>query len=232
VATVSAASMPAAERRWLDAQWDFVRLSLPPPPASVIDLGCGPYGRFVPALRRAGYEAFGVDTEAPDEPGYYRVEFERFTPARPADAVIACTSLHHVVDPDVVLGHVRAALHPGGVLVAVEWDWPRFDERTARWCFARLGDTAEPGWLHRHRDGWRESGQPWPGYFASWAAEEGLHPGDVLIAALTRQFDTVLLARGPYVFADLDGISPDDERAAIDRGELNATGIQFVGARR
>ena len=224
--------MPAAEQRWLDAQWEFVRPNLPPPPASVIDLGCGPLGGFVPALRRAGYESCGVDTEAPDEPGYYRVGFEQFTPAGPADAVIACTSLHHTVDPGVVLDHVRAALRPGGAFVVVEWDWPRFDERTALWCFARLNDTAEPGWLSKHRDGWRESGRSWSGYLAAWAADEGLHPGDVLIAALTRQFDTVQLVPGPYVFADLDGISPDDERAAIDRGELNATGIQFVGVRR
>ena len=222
--------MPAAEQRWLDAQWESVRPNLPPAPANVIDLGCGPFGGFVPALRQAGYKASGVDTEAPDDPGYYRVEFERFTPPRPADAVIASTSLHHVADPDVVLDHVWAALRPGGRLIVVEWDWPRFDERTARWCFARLSDSAEPGWLHRHRDQWRESGRPWPAYLASWAAEEGLHPGDALIAALTRQFDTAQLARGPYVFADLDGVSPDDERAAIDRGELTATGIQFVGA--
>jgi SAM-dependent methyltransferase len=224
--------MPTAKQRWLDAQWEFARTILPPAPASVIDLGCGPFGGLVPALRRAGYDACGVDTEAPDEPGYYPVEFEQFTPARPADAVIASTSLHHTADPDVVLDHVRAALRPGGALIVVEWDWPRFDERTARWCFARLSDAAEPGWLSRHRDRWRESGRPWSGYLASWAAEEGLHPGEALIDALTRQFDTVQLARGPYVFADLDGVTPEDERAAIDRGELNATGIQFVGARR
>jgi SAM-dependent methyltransferase len=223
--------MPASEQRWLDAQWEFVQPNLPPAPASVIDLGCGPFGGFVPALRQAGYEACGVDTEAPDEPGYYRVDFERFTPAQPADAVVASTSLHHTVDPEVVLGRVRAALCPGGRVVVVEWDWPRFDERTARWCFARLNATTEPGWLSKHRDRWRESGQPWSGYLASWAAEEALHPGDVLIAALTRQFDTVQLARGPYVFADLDGVSPEDERAAIERGELTATGIQFVGTR-
>jgi hypothetical protein len=29
-------------------------------------------------------------------------------------------------------------LVPGGVLVVVEWAWERFDEATARWCFARL----------------------------------------------------------------------------------------------
>jgi SAM-dependent methyltransferase len=224
--------MPTAKKRWLDAQWEFVRPNLPPPPANVIDLGCGQFGGLVPALHRAGYEAYGVDIEAPDGPGYYQVEFEQFMPAQPADAVIASTSLHHTADPDVVLDHVRVALRPGGALIVVEWDWPRFDERTARWCFARLNDAAEPGWLHRHRDRWRQSGQPWSAYLASWAAEEGLHPGDALIAALSLQFDTVQLARGPYVFADLNSISPEDERAAIERGELNATGIQFVGARR
>jgi SAM-dependent methyltransferase len=232
VAGVTAASMPTAKRRWLDAQWEFVRPNLPPAPASVIDLGCGPFGGFVPALREAGYEACGVDEEAPAEPGYYQVEFERFTPSEPADAVIASTSLHHTDDPDVVLDHVRAALRPNGTLVVVEWDWPRFDERTARWCFARMDETAEPGWLQKHRDRWRESGQAWASYLGSWATEEGLHPGDVLIAALTRQFDTVHLASGPYIFADLDGVSLEDESAAIDRGELNATGIQFVGKRR
>jgi SAM-dependent methyltransferase len=224
--------MHAPNQRWLDAQWEFVEPNLPPPPAGVIDLGCGPFGGFVPALRRAGYQASGVDTEAPDEPGYYQVEFEQFTPSQPADAVIACTSLHHTADLDVVLGHVRSALRAGGALVVVEWDWPRFDERSALWCFARLNDTVEPGWLSKHRDQWQASGEPWPDYLRSWAVEDGLHPGDALIAALTRQFDTVQLARGPYVFADLDGVSREDERAAIDRGELNATGIEFVGVRR
>jgi hypothetical protein len=30
-------------RRWLNSQWDFVRSHLPPAPARVIDLGCGPH---------------------------------------------------------------------------------------------------------------------------------------------------------------------------------------------
>lgn len=221
--------MPIEEQRWLRAQWDFVEPNLPSAPAVVIDLGCGEYGGFVPALRQAGYEAVGVDTEALDEPGYHRVEFEQFTPPDPVDAVVASTSLHHTADLDVVLARVAAALRPGGTLVVIEWDWPRFDERSARWCFARLDDTAEDSWLARHRERWRESGQPWSDYLASWATEEGLHPGEKMIAALTRHFDTTRLARGPYVFAALDGISPADERAAIDRGELNATGIEFVG---
>lgn len=228
---MNAESMPAEKRRWLDAQWEFVRANLPSAPAGVIELGCGEYGGFVPALRQAGYEAVGVDTEAPDEPGYQRVEFEQFTPPAPVDAVVACTSLHHTADLDVVLDHVRTVLRPGGTLVVIEWDWARFDERSAQWCFARLHPQNEEGWLSRARDQWRESGQAWSDYVASWATEEGLHSGDAVVAALTRHFDTAHLARGPYLFADLDGVSAADERSAVDRGELNATGIEFIGKR-
>src|SRR5437763_9026827 len=139
-------------------------------PARVLELGCGPLGGFVPALRDAGYPAVGGDPEAPDEPGYHRIGFEDDRPPHPVDAVVACTSLHHVADLDQVLDHIHDALTPGGALVVVEWARERFDEATARWCFDRLGttiDDAEGGWLHRHRDRWTESGLPWEEYLRS-----------------------------------------------------------------
>jgi hypothetical protein len=54
-----------------------VHAQLPAAPARVIELGCGPLGGFVPMLRSSGYDALGVDPQAPDEAGYRRVEFER-----------------------------------------------------------------------------------------------------------------------------------------------------------
>jgi len=39
---------------WLAATRPFVRSQLPPPPARVIELGCGQFGGHVPALIRAG----------------------------------------------------------------------------------------------------------------------------------------------------------------------------------
>src|SRR5439155_936690 len=126
------------DRRWLAAQWRFVKDHLPAAPARVLELGCGPRGGFVPALRNDRYTAVGVDPEAPDEPGYHRTGFEDYRPPQPVDAVVACTSLHHVADLDQVLDRLHDSLTAGGVLVVVEWARECFDEPTARWCFARL----------------------------------------------------------------------------------------------
>ena len=164
-----------ADQRWLAAQWPFVRAHLPSLPARVLEIGCGPLGGFVPAARALGYAAEGVDPHAPDEPGYHQVGFEDYRPPVPVDAVVACTSLHHVADLDRVLDRIRGALAPGGRLIVVEWARERFDEATARWCFGRLPPAAadsEAGWLHRHRDRWTGSGPPWREYLNSWAAEE------------------------------------------------------------
>jgi SAM-dependent methyltransferase len=218
----------AADRRWLAATWPFVRQHLPPPLCRVLDIGCGPLGGFVPALRTDGYEAEGIDPEAPHGPHYHRVEFEGYAAGQPAAAVVACTSLHHVADLDTVIDLIAQRLQPRGVLVVVEWTRERFDEATARWCFARLTDD-DPGWLHRHRDDWLASGQPWEVYLAGWAATEGMHTGQDILRALATRFDTHLLARGPYFFADLDRVTAADEQAAIDTGHIKANGIRYVG---
>jgi SAM-dependent methyltransferase len=152
---------------------------------------------------------------------------------------VACTSLHHVADLDDIVGRIASALVPGGMLIVVEWAWERFDETTARWCFDRLGsrDVHEvdghdhPGWLWSHRDKWKTSGQPWDAYFSAWAEDERMHKGHDIVRALEARFDTRLLMEGPYVFTDLDGITQADEQVAIGTGQIQATGIRYVGAR-
>jgi hypothetical protein len=81
------------DERWLAAVWLFVRGQLPVAPARVAEIGCGPLGGVVPMLRADGYEAVGIDPEAPQGPGYHRVEFERYEMPQPADVIVACTSL-------------------------------------------------------------------------------------------------------------------------------------------
>jgi SAM-dependent methyltransferase len=222
-----------SDERWLAAVWPFVRAWLPGPPAEVLEIGCGPLGGFVPMLRSAGYQANGVDPEAPEGPWYHRVSFEKYEVPGAARVVVACTSLHHVADVGQVLGLAEAALASGGRLVIVEWARERFDEATARWCFQRLpAAPGEPGWLQERRDHWRASGLPWDRYCQAWAEEEGLHAGHEIVGELDARFDRELLAYGPYFFPDLAGVGETEEQAAIDTGEIQANRISYVGLRR
>ncbi len=239
----------AADDAWLTSMLPFVREQLPPPPAHVVEVGCGSLGGFVPALVAAGYAAAGVDPEAPEGATFHRVAFEQFAAeqaaAPPADVVVASLSLHHVDDPGVVLDHVVGRLAPRGVVVVLEWASERFDEATARWCFARLGartdadhdhdrdhDGHESGcWLHHMADQWRASGKPWDEHVEGWLREGGLHRGDTILSALRDRFDTLLLREGPYFFPDLEA-TREDELAAIRAGEVQPACLQFVGRRR
>jgi SAM-dependent methyltransferase len=221
------------DERWLATVWPFVRASLPPSPARVVEIGCGPLGGFVPRLESAGYQATGVDPEAPPGSAYRQVEFERYELPGPVDAIVACTSLHHVADLGAMLDMVDAALVPGGAAVVVEWARERFDEATARWCFARLPEAGDhPGGLHRRQAEWRESGQSWDAYLRSWEQAEGLHAGQAILDGLDARLDSRLATYGPYFFPELDGISEADEQAAIDRGLIQANRIQYAGRRR
>lgn len=183
-------------------------------------------------LRSAGYEATGVDPEAPQGPEFCRLEFERYHAAAPVAAIVACTSLHHVGDLGAVLDLAEAALIPGWLVVVVEWARERFDEATARWCFGRLPSGGDPGWLHQQYAEWRDSGQPWDDCFGSWAQAEGLQAGQEIVRELSARFGPGPVSYGPYFFSDLTGTSEADEQAAIDSGQIQANRIQYVGQRR
>ena len=217
--------------RWVATLWPFVRAHLPPPPARVIDIGCGPAGGFVPFLRSGGYEGVGVDPVAPDAAHYHRIEFEHLEAPRQFDAAIASASLHHVTDPRKVLDRLAGTMTSGGAFIVVEWAWERFDDGTARWCFQRLREDGA-GWIHRRRAEWMTSGKAWQSYFRGWAQREGLHRGDDLLRLLDERFERRLQAHGPFFFPDLANTTEADEQAAIDAGEIRAMRIDWVGTRR
>ena len=214
--------------RWLGTLWPLVRARLPVPPARVLDLGCGPRGGFVPFLLSSGYDAEGVDPEAPESAEYHRIEFERLELPRQFDAAIASASLHHVNDPREVIDRLTMALTSSGTLIVAEWAWEKFDEETAQWCFERLGQDEE-NWLVRRRDEWTASGQEWQPHFREWASREGLHRSDDLLRLLDERLDRRLLARGPYFFPALADTTDVHEQAAIDAGEIQANRIDWVG---
>jgi SAM-dependent methyltransferase len=218
-----------SRKRWLDALWPVVEAHLPTPPAQVVEIGCGPLGGFVPRLLEGGFTAIGVDPLAPDEASYLRLEFEKAELPEHVAAVVACTSLHHVADPEIAIDRIAEALTPGGALIVVEWDWTRFDEPTARWCFERLGTDDGDDWLHRRRDSWEGSGRAWDAYLRTWAEQERVHAGHELVRLLDRRFDRVRHADGPFFFPDLADTSEADERDAIAAGAIRANRIDYVG---
>jgi SAM-dependent methyltransferase len=220
-----------ADRAWLAATWPFVRGQLPPPPARVIELGCGPAGGHVPALIKAGYDATGVDPQAPQGRAYRRAGFEGYRPDGPAHAVVASVSLHHVEDPGVALDHVIEVLVPDGVLVVAEWISEDLDEATARWCFRhQLRDQAEPGgWLAGMYAGWAASGLGWDAFFRAWLDEHGLHPAAAIRLELEARFAITHLSTGPYYFPDLADADADAEQAAIDAGRIKAGCLWYTG---
>jgi SAM-dependent methyltransferase len=220
------------DERWLAAVWPFVRAQLPSLPAMVLEVGCGPLGGFVPALLGDGYDAVGVDPEAPEAPGYHRIEFESYQPPRPVDGVVACTSLHHVADPDDVLDRVAAALAPGGVLV-VEWAWGALRRGHRALVLCAADGTGSGAGLAAPAP--RRVGRLWP---ALGGALPGLgdgrgvahRPGDPAGAGCAVRPAAVrvraVLLRRPWRHPQAD------EQAAIDAGQIQATGIWYAGGRR
>ena len=90
--------------------------------------------------------------------------------------------------------------------MVVEWAWERFNEATARWCFARLAPRdsgKEPGWLHKDQERWMASGRPWDAYLGAWATEEGLHPGEDIVGGLDARFDRHLCVGGAVLLPRL-----------------------------
>jgi SAM-dependent methyltransferase len=220
----------SSNQQWLETAWSTVRSHLPAPPAVVVELGCGSAGGLVPALLADGYEAIGIDPEAPDGPSYRRVEFERCELPSEVDAVVASVSLHHVGDPGEVLDRIAGALQPGGTVVVLEWDWESFDEASARWGFERLDLAAEPkGWLHRGYEHWQASGLPWDDYLRGWAAGHGLHSARALIDGLDARFERVSCERGAYLFLELAQTTEADELDAIAAGRIRALRVDWVG---
>ncbi|MGH3587601.1 MAG: class I SAM-dependent methyltransferase [Pseudonocardia sp.] len=220
---------------WLDAMWPFVRDNLPASPATVLEIGCGPLGGFVPMLRSEGYDAVGVDPEAPNGHDYQQTEFERHIPPSQVDVVVASTSLHHVRDLGEVLDAVSTAFAPGGTLIVLEWASERFDAATAQWCFERLPAAEshdEANWLQRHRDHWQASDQPWDAFFQAWLQEESLHPSDDILRELDLRFEQKNCRFGPYCFPALPGTTMDDEQMAIDENRIQATAVQYTAVRR
>lgn len=220
--------------RWQRDVASFVLGGLPPPPGRVLDVGCGD-GWLVRELADRGYDAFGVDPEAPEDDGRLtRSRLEEFE-ADPFDAVVAVLSLHHVGELEVITSAIARLLGPLGVVVCVEFAWNLFDDDTARWVLERLpAEADEHNWLNQLCRPLRERhdrGEPLHAdeLVRSWASEHGFHTSVEMIDALRSRFVALRLEWGPYLYDDLVLIDSDEEREAIEQGRIAAMSFRFIG---
>src|SRR2546428_8393562 len=97
---------------------EWVLAELPPPPARVLEVGCGS-GALARALSAAGYDVLAIDPVAPEGPIFRQIRLEQPEDGE-FDAVVSSRPLHHVDD-------LRAAPDRSGelapVLVLDEFGW-------------------------------------------------------------------------------------------------------------
>jgi len=102
---------PFAERL---AQWIATELA----PETVLDIGCGP-GTYVRAMRAAGVDATGIDTDERVQGKEHLEQCSLFNLERQAELVI-CLEVAEHIDPaqsQAVAQSVAAAVVPGGTLI-------------------------------------------------------------------------------------------------------------------
>jgi SAM-dependent methyltransferase len=111
---------------------DFLATWLPPPPATLLEVGCGA-GELADRLAGEGYAVTGVDPEAPDRAGFVRAELESFVAEAPFDTAVASRSLHHLHDLEAAVARLRDALRPGARLVVYEFAPESLDDDARAW---------------------------------------------------------------------------------------------------
>jgi hypothetical protein len=194
----------------------FVDEHLPPPPARVLELGCGARGGVTPALAERGYEVVGVDPRAPDGHLFRREAIEAFELGE-YDAVVAGRVLHHIADLGGVLDRLSASAPR---IVVDEFAWDRIDEPTQSWYEGQHRMLAVAG----HEVGGPASIDEWR------IAVSRLHPHAAVRAALDERYEEQAFEWRPYLYRWLGGPSTQAlEETLVGAGAIAAVGYRFAG---
>jgi SAM-dependent methyltransferase len=194
----------------------FVFDQLPPAPGRVLEVGCGRDGGLVEQLVARGYDAVGVDPEAPDGDRFVRAEFQ--TVDGEWDAVVAGRVLHHVNPLDESVGRLarRAPL-----LLVDEFAWNLIDAAAQDWYEAQ------------HRMLRAAGAEPYgPASLDDWRLRhQGLHSDDVVLGALRDRYEEIVFERVPYMHRWLGGPSSEAlEQSLVDAGAFPEIGYRWAGS--
>jgi SAM-dependent methyltransferase len=201
----------------------FVLGELPPPPARVLEIGCGA-GRLALEIADAGYDVLAIDPDAPDGPIFRQTTLEELDDPGPFDAVVANRSLHHIHDLGAAVDRIGSVVQPGRRVILVEFDWARMDPDTADWHLGQQLALQAAGRLYDVPQSVEEA-------LAAWDEEHrGLHTGEAMRASLIRRFRELRFERTPYLYWSLGGVASEAlEQTLIDAGAIRAIGFRWVG---
>ena len=197
----------------------YVLRQLAPPPARVLEVGCGHEGGVARELAAAGYDVLAVDPEAPEGPLYRRVMLEELDEPGPFDGVVAGRVLHHIQPLGPALDKLRR-LAP--LLILDEFAWNHIDEPTVEW------------YESQHRVLTAAGRQPkGPPSLAEWRARHrDLHPYETLRAEVDARYSERDVEWRPYFFRWLEGPASEElEQALIDAGAIRPIGFRYAGVR-
>jgi SAM-dependent methyltransferase len=195
----------------------FVEAHLPPPPARVLEVGCG-RGDLARAVANSGYEVVAIDPDAPAGELFQAVSLEEFAADQTFDAVVASRSLHHIPDLPGSVEKIAGLLRPGGRFILDEHACDRLDERTARWYLERRAAS------HPHAPSSLEA------CLAEWESDHAdLHGYEAMRMELDRRFTERFFAWTPYLHGELTAVHEEEERALIEAGGIEAMGFRYVG---
>jgi len=205
---------------------EWITSQLPPPPARVLEVGCG-NGRLARALKRAGYDVVAVDPKAPNGRIFRRSRIEDLDETRRFDVAVAGLALHHVGSLAVVLDKVSSLLRARGRLIVYEFAWDQFDGKTAQWFWTRRTALSPK---MRRRFGGRSPAvclDKWRRTF------HDLHTYRQMRRALDRRFTARFFAWTPYLHEYPGGLSGEPyERRLIEAGAIRPLGFRYIGQRR
>jgi hypothetical protein len=196
----------------------YVLSQLPEVPARVLEIGCGDEGGVTPALAAAGYDAVGIDPQAPEGPLFRRTTIEAFDDPGPFNAVVAARVLHHVDPLDAAVDKLA---HLAPLLIVDEFACDRIDDAARHWYrreYQSRGAAAAARRAPQDLDEWR------------WAHPD-LHPYDVVRSALDRRYETRDFGWQPYLYRWLGREAKAREEAMIASDMLQPIGFRYTGVR-
>jgi SAM-dependent methyltransferase len=194
----------------------FVEDNLPVASARILEVGCG-QGDLAQELAASGHDVVAIDPDAPEGELFQAVSLEAFAEGGRFDAVVASRALHHIPDLSGAVAKVARLLRPGGRFILDEHACDRLDEKTALWYLSqRTGDPGAPISLEA--------------CYADWEADHhDLHGYAAMREELDRHFAERNFSWMPYLYGELENVDPEQERALIEDGAIQAMGFRYVG---